>query len=152
MRRQTEYVHPRQHAIQGTMRRQTEYDPSQHTIQGTNEKIHPRYIREKTTYIHPSQHTIQGTMRRQTEYVHPRQHTMRRQGTMREDKQITYIRDNMQYKVNEKTNGIRTSESTYNTGTMRRQTEYVHPRQHAIQGTMRRQRIRTSKKHTIHTM
>ena len=46
-----EYVHPRQHTIQGTMRRQIEY-------------------------VHPRQHTIQGTMSRQTEYVHPRQHTI----------------------------------------------------------------------------
>ena len=51
-------------------------------------------MRRQTEYVHPRQHTIQGTLRRQTEYVHPRQHAI--QG-------------------NEKTNRIRTSESTYNT-------------------------------------
>ena len=33
MRRQTEYVHPRQHTIQGKMRRQTEYVHEKHDKQ-----------------------------------------------------------------------------------------------------------------------
>ena len=51
-------------------------------------------MRRQMEYVHPSQHTIPGKMRRQKDYVQPRQHAI--QG-------------------NEKTNRIRTSESTYNT-------------------------------------
>ena len=90
MRRQTEYVHPRQHAIQGTMRRQTEYNEStyntrqedkQNTYIRVQHTIRSGTMRRQTEYVHPRHvHAIQGTMRRQAEYVHSRQHTI--QGTM----------------------------------------------------------------------
>ena len=91
MRRQMEYVHPSQHTIPGTMRRQTEYvHPRHHAIQGTmreTKRLQNTYMRRQTEYN--MQYKVQGTNRIRTSET----------TWYNEDKQNTYIRDNIRYKV-----------------------------------------------------